>query len=213
MADEQRIVVRGEADRQAPADLAALTVHVQVDHADQARAFERASDVATAVDAVLDERAGALGPRQASVVVVQPTTRWVDGEQQRTGWRAARSTSLDVVDLTQVSALLAELVGAGATVHGPAWRLRSDHPVLDEVRALAAGNARQRAEAYAAALGVRVGRVDWVAEPGLRRPDVGGAPEVLAMRASAEVGGAELPVAPADLTVRAAVEVGFLIER
>jgi hypothetical protein len=215
MTDDQRIVVRGEAQRQAPADLAAVVVVVQVEDADQVRAFDRASDLAAAVDVVLEERAGALGPRQAAVVVVQPTTRWVDGEQQRTGWRAARTTSVDVTDLAEVSPLLAELVGAGATVHGPTWRLRPGHPVLDEVRALAAADARQRADAYAGALGLRVGRVDWVAEPGLRRGDAtgGGGHEVLALRASHEAGGAELAVEAAVLTVTAAVEVGFGIER
>ena len=214
MANEQQIVVRGEAVRHAPADVAALSVVVQVDDTDQARAFERAGDVARAVDAVLDERAVALGPRQAAVVVVQPTTRWVDGEEQRTGWRAARTTSLDVLDLTAVSGLLAELVGAGAIVHGPAWRLRPEHPVLAEVRTAAAADARARADAYAAPLGLQVGRVEWVAEPGLRSPGAGALsmqPVAFAKGGAADAEGLE--VGPAELTVSAAVEVGFGIAR
>ncbi len=219
MPIEQQIVVRGEAERQAPADLAALTVLVQVDDAKQDKAFERASGVATAVDAVLEARTAALGPRHAAVVVVQPTTRWVDGEEQRTGWRAARSTSLDVTALDQITPLLAELVGAGAVVHGPWWRLRPEHPVLAEVRTAAAADARARAESYAGGLGVHVGRVDWIAEPGLRLSDSGGgasgggfAMRTVAM-SSAPMQDAGMEVEPADLTIGATVEVAFAIER
>jgi uncharacterized protein YggE len=216
VSDDQRIVVRGEAERQAPADLAALTVLVQVDDVEQATAVARASDLAGAVDAVLDLHAGALGPRQATVVVVQPTTRWVDGEEQRTGWRATRSSSLDVTDLDQVSPLLVALVAAGAIVRGPWWRLRRDHPVLAEVRAAAAADAHARAMTYASALGARVGRVDWVAEPGLRLPPrgMGGAgPQPTASVRAGGAAEAALEVAPAELTVTAAVEVGFAIGR
>jgi uncharacterized protein len=217
VSSDHQIVVRGEAQQQAPADLAGLSVVVQVDHAEQDAAFRRASEVAALVDTVLEAHAAALGTRQAAVVVVRPTTRWVDGEEQRTGWRAARATSLDVIDLSLVTPLLAELVAAGAIVHGPFWRLRPDHPVYDEVRGLAAANAHQRAEAYASALGLRVGRVDWVAEPGLRLADhVGGADGWIASQTLARGGAAadgSVEVAQAELTVTAAVEVGFAIER
>jgi uncharacterized protein YggE len=214
VSSEQQIIVRGEAERQAPADVAALSVVVQVDAVDQAGAYERATDVAAAVDAVLENRSAALGPRQAAVVVVQPTTRWVDGEEQRTGWRAVRSAILDVTALDELSPLLAELVAAGAIVHGPAWRLRPEHPVAAEVRAAAAVDARGRATTYAEALGVRVGRVDWIVEPGLRPVKWGGQAEpgggrLMAMAAD----GDEMAVAPATLTVTASVEVAFAIER
>ena len=214
MATDQQIIVRGEAEREAPADVAALSVVVQVDAADQAGAYQRATELSASVDDVLEQRASALGPRQAAVVVVQPTTRWVDGEEQRTGWRAVRSTSLDVTALDELSPLLAELVAAGAIVHGPAWRLRPEHPVAAEVRAAAAVDARNRATSYAEALGVRVGRVDWIVEPGLRAVALGGqmgsAPGRL-MATAAESG--EMAVAPATLTVMASVEVAFAIER
>jgi len=211
---EQQIAVCGEAERQAPADLAALMVVVQVDSVDQATAYERAAELTAAVDAVLEQRTSAIGLRQAAVVVVQPTTRWVDGEEQRTGWRAVRSTSLDVTALDELSPLLAELVAAGAIVHGPAWRLRPEHPVAAEVRAAAAADARNRATSYAEGLGVRVGRVDWIAEPGLRAVPLGGqmgSARGRAMAMAAE--SSEMAVAPATLTVTAAVEVAFAIER
>jgi uncharacterized protein YggE len=216
VSSKQQIVVRGEAERQAPADIAALTVVVQVDDTEQAPAFEQASRLAGAVDAVLDAHADALGTRQASVVVVQPTVRWVDGEEQRTGWRASRSTSLDVHALDALSPLLAALVAAGATVHGPAWRLRPDHPLLAEVRAAAAQDARARAATYAEALGVRLGRLEWVAEPGLRGDGGSGvlfaAPASAKRRSLSAEADSGMEVGAAELLVEAAVEAGFGIK-
>ena len=129
VSDEQRILVRGEAERQAPADIAALVVIVQVDDAEQARRLHagerarRARSMQRSMPAPMPSGRG----RQA-VVVVQPTTAWVDGEERRTGWRATRSTSLDVTDLAQVTPLLSELVAAGAIVRGPSWRSPSRPP-------------------------------------------------------------------------------------
>ena len=157
------------------------------------------------------------GLARQTVVVVQPTTAWVDGEEQRTGWRAMRSTSLDVTDLAQVTPLLASWwrpappsvgrpgVSDPTTLCSP--RCRPPRPSMHA----------QRAERYAAGLGVRVGRVDWIAEPGLRQP-AGGGVGLIAGRTMAASGDdrprrAEIAVEPAQLTVTAAVEVGFAIER
>lgn len=147
---------------------------------------------------------------------MQPTVRWVEGEEQRTGWRAVRSTSLDVHALDALSSLLAALVAAGATVHGPVWRLRPDHPLLAQVRAAAAQDARARAAAYADALGVGLGRLEWVAEPGLRGnggPGLGMPLTATSKRRSlsAEADGG-MDVGAAELVVGAAVDVGYGIE-
>lgn len=217
MPTDQRITVRGVAERQATADIAALNVVVQVDSGDQTSAFERASELAAAADAVLDARASALGPRQAASVLVQPLTRWVDGEEQRTGWRALRTSTIDVLDPAQLTPLIAELVGCGAIVHGPSWRLRLDHPVFTETRAAAANDARARAETYATGLGVRVGRVEWAAEPGLRLSSggAGGVEHAVSLAAKTRGAAADsgMAVETAELTVTAAVDVAFALER
>lgn len=52
---------------------------------------------------------------------------------------------------------------------GRFWQLDPDNPVYTEARRLAAEDARRRADAYASALGLGIGAVEWLAEPGLRR--------------------------------------------
>jgi uncharacterized protein YggE len=90
------------------------------------------------------------------------------------------------------------------------------NPAYDQARAAAAEDARRRAQSYATALGLSVGPVAWVAEPGLRRdpgPPVPLEAGVAPMAAAVVPPGDTEPerVTPAELTVRVDVEVGFTI--
>ena len=157
---------------------------------------------------------GAAIDRAATAgLVVHPKTRWKKGESVRTGWRASRATVLEVVDLGRLGDLMAELSAAGAAISGPAWHLDPTNPVHGHVRRLAAEDARRRAEVYAAALGLEIVAVAWVAEPGLRKDsDHQGFDVPTAMRMAAAPGPmAEdvINVTPAEMTVNASVEVGF----
>jgi uncharacterized protein YggE len=148
---------------------------------------------------------------------VQPKTRWRKGESVRTGWRAARATTVEVQALDDLGELLAELVGAGASVSGPWWDVDADNAAYSQARAAAAADARARAAAYAEGLGLTVGSVAWVSEPGLRRGSARGdawSGERVALTAQSagqleEEQEAHIAVAPAELTVSAAVEVAF----
>ena len=88
------------------------------------------------------------------------------------------------------------------------------HPDNDEARRRAGQDARRRAELYADALGVQLGRIAWAAEPGLRVPGdhfAGGL--AFAAAASPLAGGAmaeeTVEVNPEELTLTVALEVGF----
>lgn len=166
------------------------------------------------MDAALDQHGAAIDRVVTTALTVQPLTRWRKGELIRTGWRATRRSAVDVVDFTGLGALLADLVAAGAMVHGPTWIVDDANPAIDRVRVLAAEDARRRAEAYAGGLGVLLGPVRWVAEPGLRTS--GGESPVMrmAVAAGAPRGFAAeeepvIEVEPADTEVTASVEVGF----
>ena len=81
------------------------------------------------------------------------------------------------------------------------------------MRGLAAADARRRADAYAAALGLRVTGIAWVAEPGLRRPvrqrrlHAHGRHEVASAGRAGEP--EVIDVTPDEITVDAAVDVAF----
>jgi uncharacterized protein YggE len=213
---EREIVVRGTGEARALPDQAGLRVEVTTDHKTQEEAHDARTKLAAGVDEVLSRHADAIARTTVASLLVQPRTRWHRGEEVRSGWRASRTSFVDVVTLDALGEIMTGLVDAGAAVQGPQWSMAPTNAAYDQARAAAAGDARRRAQSYAAALGLSVGPVAWVAEPGLRRDP--GAPvpleaAVARMGAATLVAGDEEPerVAPAELTVRVDVEVGFAI--
>ena len=213
---DREIVVRGVGEVRALPDRASVRVTIEGDGAERDGAYTAAAELAGAVDQVLADAGAAVGRVVTAALVVQPTTRWKKGETVRTGWSASRTSIVEVLDLDELGGLLARLTGAGAALHGPSWELDADHTGHAEARRRAAADARSRAAAYAEALGVAVGPVAWVAEPGLRLPgpDGGGRFETLAVAEMAASGGGTeetIDVAPQEMAITASVEVGFLI--
>jgi uncharacterized protein YggE len=214
---EREIVVRGTGEARTLPDLAGLHVEVTAEHKDQDEAYRTRTGLAAAVDAVLAQHADAISRSTVASLSVQPKFRWQHGKQVREGWRASRTNIVEVAGLDALGPLMTGLVEAGAAVAGPTWTLAPTNPAHEEARRAAAEDARQRAQAYAEALDVGLGPIAWIAEPGLRR---GGEPpfEPVArpMMAAARFASAE-PEPPAEnleaaeMTVQAAVEVGFEI--
>jgi uncharacterized protein YggE len=219
MTDE--VVVRGQAEVRALPDRAIVQATIDGEGASREDAYANAARLATAVDAVLVQYAEALDRTTTAALLVHPKTRWRRGESVRTGWRAARSSVLEVTDLARLGDLMAELTTAGAALVGPTWQLDSDNAAHTEVRRAAAEDAHRRAEAYAGALGLQVSGVAWVAEPGLRSPGAEGGyggPMMRSMAMAAPGGAADaeseiIDVTVEEITVTAAVEVGFHFAR
>jgi uncharacterized protein len=213
---EREIVVRGTGESRALPDQASLRVEVSADHKTQEEAHNARTKLAAGVDEVLTRHADAIARVTIASLLVQPRTRWHRGEDVRTGWRASRTSFVDVVTLDALGEIMSALVDAGAAVEGPQWSMAPANPAYDQARAAAAEDARRRAQSYAAALGLSVGPVAWVAEPGLRRdpgvpvPFQAGVAQIAAATVAAGDAEAER-VTPAELTVRVDVEVGFTI--
>lgn len=209
---DHEIVVRGEGEVRAMPDLALLRVMVDGEGRTQDEAYEAAARIADAVDAVFGAQASSMGRITTAALVVQPRTRWHKGEDVRTGWRAGRTSLVELRALDRVGDIAAMLVRAGASLAGPSWELDTSNDAYRQARIDAAEDARKRAAAYARGLGVGVGPVVWVSEPGLRLAHSGGeAMPRVASTALVSQGGAEGPieVAPEEITVNAAIEVGF----
>lgn len=198
-------------------DLAVLRVLVAGEGSSPDEAYEAAARLAEAVDVVFRAQAASIGRVTTAALVVQPRVRWHQGEEVRTGWRAARASVVELRALDRVGNVAALLVGAGAILTGPSWELDRSNDAYHQARVEAAQDARKRADDYASGLGVSVGPLMWVSEPGLR---VGGG-DAGGMLASAgqpraallASGPAEnsIDVAPGEIAVCAAVEVGFHI--
>ncbi len=209
---DHEIVVRGEGEVRAMPDLALLRVMVDGDGGTQEEAYGAAARIADAVDAVFGAQSASMGRITTAALVVQPRTRWHKGEDVRTGWRARRTSLVELRALDRIGDIAAMLVQAGASLAGPSWELDPSNDAYHQARIDAADDARKRALAYARGLGVGVGPVVWVSEPGLRLAETGGlAMSRVATGALLSQGAAEGPieVAPEEITVHAAVEVGF----
>src|SRR5712691_1856048 len=209
------ILVRGEGEARALPDRAGLRVTVEGEGPTQEDAYAMAGEAARDVDAVFERYQSAFGRKMTAGLVVLPKTRWKKGESIKTGWRASRTTVLEVTDLKRLGALIAELSTSGvAAIQGPTWQLDPDNGVHQRARREAVADARRRAQAYVAELGLTLHRIAWLSEPGLRvageqTHPVGGSAVAGLFRASHAVAAEErIDVAPDEITVRAVVEMG-----
>ena len=136
-----------------------------------------------------------------------------DGEHTNTGWqhRGYRASSRLVVRLDE-GELASRLVTEAAErvdlrIDGPGWRVVHDNPGHADARRLAALDARQRAEEYAAALGGRIGAIVSIDEPETKPIPASAAP--MALRAEA----AGMPVEDGERELVAEVDVTFQLEQ
>jgi uncharacterized protein YggE len=195
-------------------DRATVRVLIEGDGSSRHEAYSEAARAAAAVDQVLAAEAGALGRVMTAALVVQPRTRWQQGESVRTGWTAYRTTILEVRALERLSDLLAQLTTNGGAISNLTWDLDSANVAYDEARTRAGEDARRRAERYASSLGIKLGAIAWIAEPGLRSSDEHyprGIALAAAPRAMAAAPDQSIDVVPEEVTVTASVEVGFAI--
>lgn len=83
------------------------------------------------------------------------------------GYEARNSVQVRVRRLSDMGGVIDTLVAAGANqVEGPSFTVEEQEPALDEARTAAMQRARQRAELYARAAGLRVGRIISISEQG-----------------------------------------------
>ena len=213
MAELASITVQGSATLEVAPDVATveLTVECQADTAGDA--LGELSPRSTACDAMLESAGDVVRRRITRVLSAQPVTHYdpQTGEQVRRGYLATRTLRLELIPGPGAEALLRDLVALdGASLAGPWWSVDPDNTAHDLARTVAASDARRRAEAYAAGLGIGVGGPQWVSE--LAAP-TGPTPYPAAEMRFARVAGStdEEPVsfATATVSVVASVTVCF----
>jgi uncharacterized protein YggE len=154
---------------------------------------------------VLDELAVPACGRSESGLTVREEFERIEGRWTRRGYRAVSVVAVRLADPSGVGRLLREAVArAGAQVDGPRWRCRPEHPARAEACRQAAADARRKAAAYADALGLRLGPVLRVAEPGAE-----GAGVPAPAPASSPT---DMRIQAGHLEVEATVEVTFALE-
>jgi uncharacterized protein YggE len=125
------------------------------------------------------------------------------------GYQVSNNVSVRQRRLGDYGKVIDTLVSAGANqVNGPAFQLDEQDPALDEARLAAMKKARQRADLYARAAGMRVARILSISESG----GYYGPPQVMFARAESAVSAPPPPPAPVqagELQLTASVTVLF----
>jgi uncharacterized protein YggE len=154
--------------------------------------------------------------REAQLRARQTREPYVPPEQPQgpriIGYEAQNSVQVRVRRLSEMGRIIDTLIEAGANqVNGPSFTMDEPRQALDEARAEAVATARQRAEIYARAAGMRVGRILSISEGGGYYP----VQQVFAV-GEARAGAPPpppTPIAPGELTLGVSVAVQFELVR
>jgi uncharacterized protein YggE len=208
---DARIIVSGEGSVSVPPDYAQIRSGVTT----RAKTAKEAADANTkamaGVTAVLLESGIARKDIQTSQFSIQPiyAPQEPRAEPKLSGYSVSNQVIVKVHQLSRLGELLDRLVTAGATDVGNIQFLVTDtSKALDQAREAALADARRKAELYARASGLALGRITWITE------DQGYAPPMpmRAMQAPAARAGS-VPIAIGEDTLQVRITVGFDIAR
>jgi uncharacterized protein YggE len=208
---EGRVIVIGEGSIGVPPDYAQIRTGVTT----TAKTVKEANDanikVMTAITAALLDSGIPQKNIQTSRFSIQPvfTPQTPPAEPKFSGYRVSNQVNVAVHQISRVGEILDHLVNAGATDIGNIEFLVSDpSKALDQAREAAVADARRKAELYARASGVSLGRVAWITESSEFEPPL----QLTAPRASLAKT-APVPIEQGEDTLRTRVTVGFDIAR
>lgn len=207
------LALSAEARERAVPDIAEVGAGVvtQAETAEAALA-DNARRMAAVVRAL---RAQGIAERdiRTSGLGVQPQFRYEPNREPiLVGFLARNQVQVVLRDLDRAGRLIDLLVRAGANqIDGPSFRVDRPEPILDRARAQAVRIARQRADLYAAAAGLRVKRITAIREAHELRPVPPPMPAPRMMATAAEALPAS-PVLPGEMELIATVSMEFELE-
>ncbi|MEL7344240.1 MAG: SIMPL domain-containing protein [Pseudomonadota bacterium] len=203
------ISVSGEGRVSAVPDMAVIQIGVE----ETARSAGLALDaVATSLARILETAdANGVAPRDVQSQAINVSARYdrnARPEPVLTGYVAFSSLSLKVRDLDALGALLDAMVSDGANrMNGLSLTVAEPAPLRDQARRLAVADARRKADLYAEAAGVAVGRL-LVLSDGARS-----VPMPQQRFAMAEAAVMDMPVAAGEVDIVQTVTMQFEIEQ
>jgi uncharacterized protein YggE len=199
---DRLVTVTGEATIAVAPDAAALRIGVTSQGKTAKAASEANAKEMTAVLAAIKDSGIADRDIQTSRLSLQPQydpNR--SGAARLVGFQVNNQVSIKIRDIDKLPAVLDRAIAAGANeMSGIEFVVSEQSKLLDKARAEAIADAHRKAELYAAAAGMKVGRVVAISEEGsVPQPRV-----FQPMRA-----GVATPIAPGEQTLRAVVTVSY----
>jgi uncharacterized protein YggE len=211
------ITVVGAGEASAKPDMARIQVGVTT-QAETAAAALKANTVSMeALFKVLQDRKIDKNDIQTSNFNVHPVYKQIPrgemprGERSQTivGYQVTNQVSIKVRDLANLGGVLDDVVGKGANqVHGISFSKAEPSPILDQARLKAMADARRKAELYAGAAGVEVGKVLLIQEATPHVPQQ----QMFAGAALARGADSSVPVAPGQQTYHSNITVTYSIK-
>jgi uncharacterized protein YggE len=198
-----RLTVTGEASVSVAPDHAQIRTGVTSQAKTAKEASEANAKLANALLTAL--RAGGIDDKdiQTTRLALQPTYDQSQGAARGriNGFQASNQVTIKVRDIGKLADVIDRAVTAGATdIGGIEFLVAEPSKALDRARGEAFADARRKADVYAKAAGVTLGRVIALSE------DHSESPQPFAMAARA---GSAPPVAPGEKTLRLTVSVSY----
>lgn len=205
------VTVRGTAAEDVPPDRVRLMLAVQAEAATAVEALGALAGRSAAADEVLDAAGELLLQRRPSTVTMLPT--W-SPTGEVSGQAARQSVLVEARAGGPVGDLLARLAAVpGVVLESSGWVVDPDNAAHGRLRAAAVADARARAADYARSADLRLGALEWIAEPGTGRPPEPGpgARKSAGMARSAATDSQVLELRSEPVVVTAEVEVRYAL--
>ena len=164
---ETRVIVNGEGSVSVQPDYAQIRAGVTTKAKTVKEATEANTKLMGAVTAALRDSGIEQKDIQTSHFSVQPVyaSPQPNTEPKLSGFSVSNQLSVTIRQIATVGTILDRVITAGATDVGGVEFLHSDlSRALDQAREAAVADARRKAELYARAAGLELGRVVWVTE-------------------------------------------------
>jgi hypothetical protein len=193
-------------------DVADIQTGVMTQAATASEAMHQNAERMSRVVAALKAAGVASRDIQTSGLNLNAQYRYQDNQPpQLVGYQAVNNVSVRVRDLPRMGRIIDTLVAQGANqINGPTFRLDKPEPALDLARANAVKTARDRAQLYATAAGMRVKRIVSISESGAYAPPPYPVPMVRAQAMMKEA--ADTAVEPGEVSMTVNVNVTFELE-
>jgi uncharacterized protein YggE len=207
------IVVRGDAVIRAQPDEAILWLTLSALGQSPGAALADVEERSQGLVRLLDELRLSSADRSTSGVTVREEFDHTARGQRSLGHRASVRTMVRITD----PAIAGRLISRATTdlqvsVEGPRWSISSANPIRLQAAREAAADAARKAQAYAAGVDAKLGRLVRLQEPGTGPPSptfrrAGG------LAGFAAAGGPDqMPIEVGDQEVAAAIEATFVLE-
>ena len=203
------ITVTGAGEVQAKPDFAQVQVGVVTEGATAAEAMRKNNEAMSQLIAMIRKRGIEDRDLQTIQFNVSPLYKY-DKDQRESpkiaGYQVVNEVRVKVRDMTRLGAFLDEMVSVGANqVRGISFGVAEPAKLLDEARRKAMADAQRRAQVYAEAAGVRIGKPVRIEE------QAGGRPVPYPVARMEAAAAPSVPVAPGEQTFTVNVTVSYAI--